>query len=145
MEAARERKAVLVFAAMLPLLALLGLPLMFGDVLSGPWGEFVVLAYVVGICPAIFTGLVWRRLLRGGWCRLSRLAGVAAAHPLGAALFFFAPVLLVDPDIGIRLWLRCAPVLVGTALLVGLAVEFVWPRAACRSRASLAVSGRLPT
>lgn len=138
---ARGRRAVLVFALALPLLTFLALLVASGGMPAGLSGTAVAFSYIVGICPAVFTGLVWQRLLEGGWCRLSRLAGVAAAHPLGAVPFFL-PAVFLTGIAGVNMWLLCVPIFVGAALAACLLVEFVWPGAA---RGSLAETGRLPT
>lgn len=138
---AREQRAVLVFAVALPLLTFVALLVVSGGMPAGISGTAVAFAYIVGTCPAVFTGLVWRRLLEGGWGRPFRLAGVAMAHPLGAVPFFL-PAVFLTGIAGVNLWLACAPVFVGAALAVGLVVELVWPGVA---RRSLAETPRFPT
>ena len=137
---AREQRAVLVFAIALPLLTL-ALLVVSDGMPAGISGAAVAFAYIVGTCPAVFTGLVWRRLLEGGRGRPSRLAGVAIAHPIGAVPFFLPAVFLMGIA-GVNLWLACLPVFAGAALAVGLVVELVWPRAA---RRSLAETPKFPT
>lgn len=138
---ARGQRAVLVFAIALPLLTFAALLVLSGGVPAGISGTAVAFAYIVGTCPAVFTGLVWRNLLEGGWSRPSRLAGVAMAHPLGAVPFFLPAVFLTGMA-GVNLWLACVPVFVGAALVGGLVAELVWPRAA---RRSLAETPTFPT
>ncbi len=138
----RGGRAVLVFAVLLPPLTLLGLVAAFDRAVPQEWpGGLLAFAYVIGICPAVFTGVAWRRMLERGWRRPARFAGAAAAHPF-AALFFIAPSFLLLGSRGFLMWLLCVPVFVGAALAGGLVAESVWPRAA---RRSLAETRRFPT